>query len=101
MGIRHLDTGEYEVVPVSTAATYQQVWLPACAQLGLKWVAHFHDGSLTTVPSELIPQIVAELRQLRGWASESPELEFMVERIDTILCIFRETDPALCVYDFG
>src|SRR5437763_86280 len=101
MGIHHLDTGEYEVVPVATSETFRAVWLPACNRLGLEWVAHFHDGALTAVPVELIPQIVKELQLLRGWVSEQPELAFIAEGIDSILRMFRERDPAKCEFDFG
>ena len=101
MGIRHRDTGDYEVVPVATSATFRKVWLPACDRLGLELVGHFHDGMLTTVPAEAIPRIIGELHRLRAWARDQPELHFVVERIDTILRAFRETDPAVCEYDFG
>jgi hypothetical protein len=100
MGIRR-HTGEYEVVPVATAATFREVWLPACERLGLEWVARLHDGALTPVPLGLLPQIVNELGQLRGWAAEQPDLKHVVERIDAILAAFRDTDPLACEYDFG
>ena len=29
MGIRHRESGRYEVVPVATAETFRAVWLPA------------------------------------------------------------------------
>jgi hypothetical protein len=101
MGIRHRETGICEVVPVATSETFHKVWLPACALLDLKWIANIHDGALTTVPPELVPQIIEELQRLRAWACEHPELGLPVERIDAILRAFRKTDPAMCAYDFG
>jgi hypothetical protein len=101
MGIRHRDTGEYEVVPVATSDTFCRIWLPACKRLGLEWVAHFHDGALAVVPPESVPQIIAELERLRAGLAEQRELAFVIERIDSILRAFRKTDPAVCEYDFG
>src|SRR5262245_30275753 len=101
MGIRHRETGTYEVVPVATSETFRKVWLPACERLGLKWVAHFHDGALTRIPPEVVPQIIEELQRLRIWVYGHPELGPPVERVDSILRAFRETDPALWEYDFG
>lgn len=101
MGIRHLESNEYEVVPVSCSETFRRVWLPACKRLELELVSHFHDGLLTKVNTEDIPQIISELDRLRKWAVGQMELGFVVERIDAILRVFRETDPSLCEYDFG
>jgi hypothetical protein len=101
MGIRCHDTGEYRVVPVATSETFRRVWLPACENLGLGWVVHFHDGSLGSVPPEAVPQIIAELVRLRNWGTGRADLAFLVERIDAILRAFEETDPSTCEYDFG
>jgi hypothetical protein len=105
MGIRHLDTGEYETVPVATSEFFESVWLPASQKLGLQYVSHFHDGGLTGIPSESVPDIVEELHRLRAWATENlvgeHVVEHAVERIDLILAGFARTDPAICEYDFG
>lgn len=101
MGIRHLDTGRYEVVPVATSDIFRVWWLPACGHLGLELVAHFHDGALTEVAHEDGPRIAAELDTLRAWASSEPERDFMVSRIDGILSALRRSDLARCVYGFG
>ena len=101
MGIRHRETGTYEVVPVATSETFRKVWLPACERLGLEWVAHLHDGALTPVSPEVVPHLIGELQRLRAWACEQQELGPPVERIDSILRAFRETNPTLCEYDFG
>ena len=68
LGIKHLGSGKYNVVPVVTNEEFTRRWLPACALLGLRFVAHFHDGSLTTVATEDVQMIVAELQRLRAWA---------------------------------
>lgn len=101
MGIRHLDTGRYDVVPVATSDVFRAWWLPACDHLGLEFVSHFHDGALTEVAREEVPRIAAELETLRAWASSDPERDFMVSRIDGILSAFRKSDLARCIYDFG
>jgi hypothetical protein len=64
-------------------------------------VAQFHDGSLTTVPPRVIPEIVAELERMRVWATEQQELSFVVERIDVILQAFRDNDAINYEFDFG
>jgi hypothetical protein len=101
MGIRHRDTGAYEVVPVATAQTFGQVWLPACERLGLKLVPLFANGALTRVPPELIPQILAELEHLRAVATELTDGGYLADQCSGILAAFARTDPALFEYDFG
>jgi hypothetical protein len=101
MGVRHLDTGRYEVVPVATSDVFRVWWLPACEHLGLELVSHLHDGMFTEVAREDVPRITAELETLRAYAASGPERDFMVSRIDGILSAFRKSDLARCVYDFG
>ena len=101
MGIRHRDTGEYEVVPVATLDTFRRVWLPACERLGLELVPLFAGGALTTVPAELVPQIVAEVVRLRDATAELPDGGYLADRCSGILAAFARTDPAACEYDFG
>jgi hypothetical protein len=101
MGIRHRDSGEYEVVPVATSDTFRRVWLPACGQLGLELVPLFASGALTTVPPELVPRIIAEIERLRGWAVAQPDGEHLADRCSGILAAFARTNPASCEYDFG
>jgi len=101
MGIRHRGSGEYEVVPVSTSGTFEKVWRPAAERLGLEFVPLFSGGALTTVPTELVPRIVAEVRRLRGWAATQPDGNYLVERCSDILAAFERTDPSQCEYDFG
>ena len=100
MGIRHRDSGGYEVVPVATAASFRSVWLPACERLGLELVPMFAGGALTTVPPELVPRIIAEVERLRGWAAGQPDGEYLADRCSGILAAFARTDPAACEYDF-
>jgi hypothetical protein len=101
MGIRHRDSGEYEVVPVATSETFRRVWLPACERLGLALVPLFAGGALTTVPPELVPQIVAEVERLRADAAALPDGDYLADRCSGILAAFARTDPAGCEYDFG
>jgi hypothetical protein len=101
MGIRHRDSGEYEVVPVATSETFRGVWLPACEQLGLELVPLFAGGALTTVPPKLVSQIVAEVERLRSWAIDQPNSEYLADRCSAILAAFARTDPMACEYDFG
>jgi hypothetical protein len=101
MGIRHRDSGEYEVVPVATTDTFRRVWLPASGQLGLELVPLFAGGALTAVPQELVPRIIAELERLRGWAVAKPDGEYLAERCTGILAAFARTNPTTCEYEFG
>lgn len=101
MGIRHRDTGDYEVVPVAALDTFRRVWLPACERLGLELVPLFAGGALTTVPPELVPRIVAEVERLRAWAATQLDGDYLAERCAGILAAFARTDTAACEYDFG
>lgn len=101
LGIKHLASGRYNVVPVATNEEFTSCWLPACARLGLRFVAHFHDGSLTTVSTDDVQLIVAELQRLRAWGTASEGSAHMVERIDGILRSLQETASERCEYDFG
>lgn len=101
MGILDSDSGEYSVVPVATVAAFQGVWLPACERLGLELVPLFGGGALTTVPPELVLQIVAEIERLRSWAAEWQVDSYLADRCSDILAAFARTDPAVCHYDFG
>lgn len=101
MGNRHRATGEYVVVPIATADAFHRVWLPACERLGLEFVPLFYGGGLTTVTAELVPQIVAEIEQLRAAVVGWPDGDYLADRCSGILTAFAHTDPAACEYDFG
>ncbi len=101
MGIRHRDTGAYEVVPVATSEAFRRVWLPACERLGLELVPLFAGGALTTVPTDLVPRIIAEVSRLRTDAVAVNDGEYLAERCSDILDAFERTDPTVCEYDFG
>lgn len=101
LGIRHRDSDEYEVVPIATAETFRRVWLPACERLGLELVPLFSGGSLTVVPQELVPRIVAEVVRLQQWAAAQPDGDYLSVQCASILAAFGRTDPAACEYDFG
>jgi hypothetical protein len=99
MGIKHQDTGTYDVVPIATSEHFERHWLPACAHLGLRHVSHFHDGALSALRSEDLPEIVMDLNTLRAGAVTTDA--FMVERIDGVLQALRESASEPCEYDFG
>ena len=101
MGIRHRESGEYEVVPVATTETFRTLWCPAAERLGLKLVPLFSGGALTSVPADLIPQIIAEVMTLQQWAATQPDEAYLVDRCTGILSAFERTDPSKCDYDFG
>jgi hypothetical protein len=101
MGILHRSSGEYEVVPVATTETFRSVWLPACDRLGLKLVPLFAGGALTTVPLELVPQIVDEVERLRAGSAGLPNGDYLADRCSDVLAAFSRTDPASCEYNFG
>ncbi len=93
MGIKHRDSGEYEVVLVATSDTFRRVWLPAAAGLGLELVPLFAGGALTLVPPEFVPRIVAEVIRLREWAAARSDGNYLVDRCDGVLEAFVRTDP--------
>ena len=101
MGIRHRDSGEYELVPVATSESFRTLWLPAARRLGLEFVPLFSGGALTTVLPDLVPRIVAEVRRLRDWAANQPDGGYLADRCAGILHAFERTDPSRCEYDFG
>ncbi|MFO0757956.1 MAG: hypothetical protein U0359_15780 [Byssovorax sp.] len=99
MGIKHEDSGAYEVVPIATSQYFEQRWLPACAHLGLRYVPHFHDGSLSALSAGDLGEVVKELEMLRAWATTNDP--FMTERIDGVLRALHGSASIPCVYDFG
>ena len=101
LGIRHRDSGEYDVVAVATAAAFRSIWLPACELLGLKLVPLFEGRAFTNVPPSLVPEIVEEVERLKKWALDQPEGAYLAERCTNILAAFKNTSPATCDYDFG
>jgi hypothetical protein len=101
LGIKHLGSGRYDVFPVATNEEFTSRWLPACARLGLRFVPRFHDGSLTTIATEDVQGIVAELQRLRAWANTSEDSAHMIERIDGVLRSLSETVSEGCEYDLG
>lgn len=101
MGLRHNVSGEYREVPVATLRAFREDWLPACQRLDLQFVPLFAGGALTTVPPELIPDIVRELRTLLAALVNDRTSEWIVERVRAILTAFAETNPAEWEYDFG
>lgn len=101
MGIKRLDGEGYEVVPIATSDYFATHWLPACAQLGLRLVARFHDGSLAAVTAEELREIVSELERLQVWARANDASAYMNERIDRLIRLLRGADVATSEYDFG
>jgi hypothetical protein len=101
MGIHLHGSGEYEVVPIATNATFRRVWLPACERLGLSLVPQFEGGGLIFSSPNLARQVVSELEALRRWASSQPDGEYLVDRCGGLLAAFERTDARACDYDFG
>ena len=101
MGLRNKATGEYRLVPIASSSGFAEGWLPLCERLGLRHVSMFAGGALTTVPDDLIPEIVRELRALRAHCEADPEAAWIAERCRDVLAAFAETNPAEWEYDFG
>src|SRR5262249_14333312 len=101
MGIGHRDSGEYEVVPIATNATFRRVWLPACERLGLSLVPQFYGGGVGFSSPDAARQSVAGVERLRGWAASQPDGESLVDRCGDLLAAFERTNPESCDYDFG
>lgn len=101
MGIKNKRTGEYRVIPVSTAEAFREHWIPFSKAIGLELVPHLHDGTFTTVRAEDIPAIIAELRRLRVFVVDKPDAAWIAERIGPILAAFERPDSADSEYDFG
>jgi len=101
LGIRHLESGEYQVVPIATNATFRRVWLPACERLGLSLVPQFEGGGLLFSGANLARQVVSELEVLRDWAASQPDGEYLVDRCGDLLAAFERFDPEACEMAFG
>ncbi len=99
LGIKHHDSGTYEAIPIAASAYFVRHWLPACAHLGLRHLSHFHDGALSALSSNDLPEIIAELNTLRAWAMTNDIS--MIERIDGLLQALRGSASESCEYDFG
>lgn len=73
--------------PVSTEIFFNKYWLSGAEELGLKWIPTFSAGM--DVIKEYVPEIINELRQLKKWAKEQPQLsqdekEYMITRIELL-----------------
>jgi hypothetical protein len=101
LGIRHRESGEYEVVPIATNAMFRRVWLPACERLGLSLVPLFEGGGLCFSGANRTRHVVSELEALRDWAASQPYGEYLVDRCGHLLAAFEWTDPEACDFDFG
>ena len=101
MGMRNKTTGEYRVVPIASSRGFTEDWLPFCDPLGLQLVSLFSGGALTTVPDDLIPEIIRELQLLLTATENSRSSEWIAERVRDILTAFADTNAAEWEYDFG
>ena len=99
--LRHNLTGECREIPVATERGFREGWLPVCQQLCLQLVPMFSGGALTSLPPDLIPAIVRELKAMRSALGAEPESAWIVEQIDAILTALTETAPAEWEYSFG
>jgi hypothetical protein len=100
LGIKDRASGGYEVVPIAPYDVFVGRWLPACEELGLELVSHFHDGALCSVSPEDIPAILGELERMRAWVVGHGSAVWL-ERIDWILNALRTRDPEAYDFDFG
>lgn len=101
MGLQHKATGEYRNVALASLRGFTEGWLPLCERLGLQFVPLFSGGALTTVPDELVPEIIRELRLLLAEAEVASETAWIAERVRNVLAAFAETNPTEWEYDFG
>lgn len=101
MNLQNRQTGEFREVPLGSLRGFNEDWLPACERLGLVWVPQFSGGALTVVPDELINPIRQELCQLRSALLGAKQGAWIVERIDSALAAFAETNPTEWEYGFG
>jgi|GEM_PF-3737994 len=101
MGLRHKTSGEYREVPIASSRGFIEGWLPLCEQLGLQYIPLFNGGAFTTVPEDLIPEIIRELRLLHTKVENDSGRAWIAERVTDILAAFAETNPKEWEYDFG
>jgi hypothetical protein len=101
MVIHHHGSGEYEIVPIATNATFRRVRLPACERFGLSLVPQFEGGGLIFSSPNLARQIVSKLEALRRWASSQPDGDYLGDRCGDLPAAFERIDARACDYDFG
>ncbi|MDP2316560.1 MAG: hypothetical protein Q8P41_26945 [Pseudomonadota bacterium] len=74
-----------EYIPVATEAVFEELWVPACGTLGLRWVPCFQSG--IPITSEDLPDVIDELDRLRCWVADHAEVDtrqWWLDRIDRL-----------------
>lgn len=77
---------EKRLVPIATDTAFLRYWRDGCQALGLEWIPIFRTG--LAVRPEDIPDIVAELQELRGWMQNPSNRKFrpeVVSRVETLI----------------
>ena len=74
-------------IPVATEKFFNEYWLPAAEELGLKWIPTFSVGM--DVTKEDLAEVIHELYQLKRWAKANLHLrradqDYMITRIELL-----------------
>lgn len=72
-------------IPVATEVFFNECWMPAVEELGLKWVEIFLTG--IDVTKEDLPSVLSELSQIKEWAKnhlKQDNMEHMIKRIEIL-----------------
>ena len=101
MGLRNLQSGHYEVVPVATSSVFRTVWIPLCEELKLRYIPQFHDDSIGYLEGDEIKKVIRELNILKEVAAGKKDAEFVAGRVSRMLDSIERADVANCRFDFG
>lgn len=80
-------------IPVASTHSFKHEWLPACRELGLKWVPKFETGyPILELNEDTLPQIITELTQLRTYFVDSgtDTLHPFIKRFDTVISALEQ-----------
>ena len=88
--------------PISSEEFFYSHWIPPSELLGLRWIPCFGPG--INVYKENLPEIMAEIAQLKAWALKNfsgKELEYMIERLDffpnKLPLVFTQDDSSVFI----
>jgi len=79
---------------------WQEVWLPAAAELKLDLIPPMGDGSLWSIPPETLKDAVGQLARLRDWMAAHGH-DLYVEHLDRILPALAAVRPGEDEVSFG
>ncbi|EGO62382.1 hypothetical protein [Acetonema longum] len=73
--------------PVAVEKFFNEFWLPAAEELGLKWIPTFSAGM--DVTKEDVSEILDELSRLKKWAKKHQQMSqddrtYMISRIELL-----------------